>query len=224
MSPILQVNGVTKRFRRGDETVTALDTVSLCIEKNQFVALVGPSGSGKSTLLNLLARFDLPNEGKICIAGIDIGSVSDDALDHFRNITLGFIFQQFNLVKVLSALENVELAMLPQKLSRKERRKRALVMLEAVGLSHRIHHRADEMSGGQQQRVAIARALVNRPMMLLADEPTGNLDGQTSVAILELLVRMQREIGTTIIVATHDQRVVDIADRVVHMEDGSIAQ
>jgi ABC-type lipoprotein export system ATPase subunit len=220
MHPIVRVEKVNKRFQRGSESIIALDDVSFAIDTPEIVALAGPSGSGKSTLLNLLAKFDTVDSGKIYIGDKDLGAIRDEELDHFRNCHLGFVFQQFNLIKVLSASENVELAMLPQKLPKDERKRRAAEILDAVGLSNRLTHRPDQISGGQQQRVAIARALVNRPKLIIADEPTGNLDSVTGQGILELLRQLNRDLGTTIVIATHDQRVMDMAHRVIKLSDG----
>jgi putative ABC transport system ATP-binding protein len=217
---ILNVAKVSKRFRRGNETVMALDDVSFQVDRPQIVALAGPSGSGKSTLLNMVARFDKSDSGQIFINDEDVGSIPESDLDLFRNRKLGFIFQQFNLVKVLSAVENVELSLLPQGLDKGARRKKALEMLSAVGLKDRVGHRPEQLSGGQQQRVAIARALVGSPRIVVADEPTGSLDGTTACEILTLMKRLNEELETTFIIATHDQRVMDMAHRVITLADG----
>jgi putative ABC transport system ATP-binding protein len=220
MKTILSIRAVGKKFNQGSESIVALDNISFDIEKPQIVALAGPSGSGKSTLLNLLARFDRVDSGQILIDGSDIDQLQDNELDVFRNRQLGFVFQQFNLIKVLSATENVELTLLPQGLSKATRRQRAEEMLSAVGLADRLNHRPDQMSGGQQQRVAIARALVGKPTLVIADEPTGNLDGMTAHEILQLIHRLNQDFQTTFVIATHDHRVMDMAHRVMTLSDG----
>jgi putative ABC transport system ATP-binding protein len=220
MKTILSIRAVGKKFNQGSESIVALDNISFDIEKPQIVALAGPSGSGKSTLLNLLARFDRVDSGQILIDGSDIDQLQDNELDVFRNRQLGFVVQQFNLIKVLSATENVELTLLPQGLSKATRRQRAEEMLSAVGLADRLNHRPDQMSGGQQQRVAIARALVGKPTLVIADEPTGNLDGMTAHEILQLIHRLNQDFQTTFVIATHDHRVMDMAHRVMTLSDG----
>jgi ABC-type lipoprotein export system ATPase subunit len=221
---ILQIENVKKSFLLGRQRVSALRDISFTINEPGLIALVGPSGSGKSTLLNILAGFDGVDAGRVSIGGVDITQMSARALDRFRNVSLGFIFQQFNLIKVLTARENVEVPLLPQKISSSERSARANEILSKVGLAERTEHRPDELSGGQQQRVAIGRALITRPQVVLADEPTGNLDSRTSREILSLLRHMREEYGTTFVIATHDPRVVEIADHVVEIEDGVIKQ
>lgn len=217
---ILDVSNVSKRFVRGDEIISALDSVSFTINQPEIIALAGPSGSGKSTLLNVLARFDHIDGGQILIDGEDIAKVAERELDLFRNRKLGFVFQGFNLIKVLSATENVELALVSHGYTKQARRKMAQDMLAEVGLSDRLNHRPTQLSGGQQQRVAIARALAGKPKLVIADEPTGNLDSHTAQEILGLMGRLNKEFHTTFLVATHDQRVMAASARVITMQDG----
>lgn len=220
MESVLELREVTKSYWRGAHEVRALRGVSFTIDRPQVVALVGPSGSGKSTLLNAIARFDQIDKGSITVAGIDVHEVSEADLDRFRNKTLGFVFQQFNLLPVLTAAENVELALLPRSLPRRERRGRAEAILRTVGLGERLAHFPSQLSGGQQQRVALARALVGGPAVVIADEPTGNLDAATTHDVLSLIRELKQELGTTFLVATHDPRVMDMADRVLTLVDG----
>ncbi len=224
MTPILEIDAISKYYQRGEERITALDCVSFLIEQPSVNAIAGPSGSGKSTLLSMLARFDQPDSGYICIDGIRLDSIAGHELDQFRNAKLGFVFQQFNLIGVLSATENVELALAPRTLSKKEKRRRAIAALEMVGLAHRLGHKPSELSGGQQQRVAIARALVNQPRLVIADEPTGNLDSKTAHELLMLIDTLNREMQTTFMIATHDQRVIEMAHRVIYLDDGKVQQ
>jgi len=220
MAAILEVDTISKYYLRGDERIVALDRVSFRIEQPSVTAIAGPSGSGKSTLLGMLARFDRPDSGSISVDGERLDQIAEPKLDQYRNRKLGFVFQQFNLVGTLTAQENVELALAPQKLSPAERSRRAIEALQMVGMDHRLKHEPSELSGGQQQRVAIARALVNRPSLVIADEPTGNLDGKTAQQLLELIGSLNRQVGTTFVIATHDQRVMDMAHSVVRLADG----
>ncbi|MBV6322627.1 ABC transporter ATP-binding protein [Duganella violaceipulchra] len=220
MAAILEVDAVSKHYLRGDERIVALDRVSFRIDQPSVTAIAGPSGSGKSTLLGMLARFDRPDSGSISVDGERLDQIAEPKLDQYRNRKLGFVFQQFNLVGTLTAQENVELALAPQKLSPAERSRRAIEALQMVGMDHRLRHEPSELSGGQQQRVAIARALVNRPSLVIADEPTGNLDGKTAQQLLELIGSLNRQVGTTFVIATHDQRVMDMAHSVVRLADG----
>lgn len=220
MAAILEVDKVCKAYRRGGERIVALEDITFSIGQPSVTAVAGPSGSGKSTLLGMLARFDLPDSGAIAVDGQRLDRIADAQLDHYRNRKLGFVFQQFNLVGTLSARENVELALAPQALPAAERRGRATAALELVGMAHRQDHAPRELSGGQQQRVAIARALVNRPGLVIADEPTGNLDGGTARQLLELIDDLNRRTATTFVIATHDQRVIDMAHRVIRLQDG----
>ncbi|WP_332855730.1 ABC transporter ATP-binding protein [Duganella sp. S19_KUP01_CR8] len=220
MAAILEVDAVSKHYLRGDERIVALDRVSFRIDHPSVTAIAGPSGSGKSTLLGMLARFDRPDSGSISVDGERLDQIAEPQLDQYRNRKLGFVFQQFNLVGTLTAQENVELALAPQKLAPAERSRRAIEALQMVGMDHRLKHEPSELSGGQQQRVAIARALVNRPSLVIADEPTGNLDGKTAQQLLELIGNLNRQVGTTFVIATHDQRVMDMAHSVVRLADG----
>ena len=220
MAAILEVDAVSKHYLRGGERIVALDQVSFRIDQPSVTAIAGPSGSGKSTLLGMLARFDRPDSGSISVDGERLDLIAETQLDQYRNRKLGFVFQQFNLVGTLTAQENVELALAPQALSPAERSRRAVAALEMVGMDHRLKHEPSELSGGQQQRVAIARALVNRPSLVIADEPTGNLDGKTAQQLLELIDNLNRQVGTTFVIATHDQRVMEMAHGVVRLADG----
>jgi len=219
----LIVDGLSKKYTLGGSVVSALNGVSFVVPDAEVVAVCGPSGSGKSTLFNLIARFDLPDAGSITVDGVSIGSIAQAGLDKFRNRTIGFVFQRFNLIPVLSAVENVELALTPQSISSTLRRRKAEEALDAVGLSARRHHKPDQLSGGQQQRVAVARALVCEPKLVLADEPTGNLDAKSAESILELIDRLYVSHKTCFLVATHDPRVVQAAHRVITLVDGRIS-
>lgn len=223
MAPIVDVRQVSKHFRRGDERIAALDQVSFRIERPSVVAVAGPSGSGKSTLLGMLARFEQPDSGSIHLDGAALDALAEHELDAFRSSKLGFVFQNFNLVGTLTAQENVELALATSPLARHERRQAACEALAMVGMDQRLGHTPAQLSGGQQQRVAIARALARRPKLVIADEPTGNLDSRTAQQLLELVDRLHRELGTTFIIATHDQRVMDMAGQVLRLEDGKVA-
>jgi len=217
---LVRLEQVVKSFRRGGETLTVLDGLDMEIPRGSFEALMGPSGSGKSTLLNLIAGLDRATSGKVIVAGNDLGAMSDGQLAAFRARHLGFIFQSYNLMPVLTAAENVELPLLLTKLPRAERRKRALIALRVVGLEDRTDHHPRQLSGGQEQRVAIARALVNDPTILVADEPTGDLDRKSADAILDLLVRLNKEMGKTIVMVTHDPAAAERATVVRRMDKG----
>jgi len=219
--PLVAVSDLTKTYVVGQTVVPALRGVSLAIDRGEFVAVMGSSGSGKSTLMNLLGCLDAPSSGTYHLAGQDVLRLSSNKLAAVRNTSIGFVFQQFNLLARATALENVELPMVYAGLGRRERRRRARNALAQVGLSEREHHRPSQLSGGQQQRVAIARALVNRPLLLLADEPTGALDSATSDEIMAALVRLN-EGGLTVIVVTHDAEVARYARRVIHFKDGRV--
>lgn len=222
---VVRVDRVSKEYRLGEQNVRALDDVSLSIEPGAFLAIAGPSGSGKSTLLNLIGCIDTPSSGRIEIDGRDVSGQSPDQLADLRARSIGFIFQTFNLLPVLSAAENVEypLLQLPE-MSRAERRERVAAMLELVGLQRFGHHRPSQLSGGQRQRVAIARALVTRPRIVLADEPTANLDHKTGEGILRLMKDINRRSGTTFVFSTHDRKVMATSDHMVRIEDGRIYQ
>jgi putative ABC transport system ATP-binding protein len=222
---VVQVDHVCKDYRLGEQTVRALDDVSLAIEEGVFLAIAGPSGSGKSTLLNLIGCIDTPSSGRIVIDGKDVSGRTPDQLADLRARTIGFIFQTFNLLPVLSAEENVEYPLLQMReVGRDERRARVAKMLEIVGLSRFAGHRPNQLSGGQRQRVAIARALVTRPRIVLADEPTANLDHKTGEGILSLMQDINRRSGTTFIFSTHDRKVMSKANRLVRIEDGRVYQ
>jgi len=222
---VVRVENVSKQYRLGDQLVPALSSVSLNIEQGVFMAIAGPSGSGKSTLLNLIGCIDTPTSGRILIDDHDVSSKNPDQLAALRARTIGFIFQTFNLLPVLSAEENIEYPLLQFKtLSAADRRRRVQRYLEVVELSDFAHHRPNQLSGGQRQRVAIARALVVHPRIILADEPTANLDHKTGGRILRLMRRINRQTGTTFVFSTHDQRVIDMAIRRVDLEDGEIVR
>lgn len=220
--PIIQLQNVTKIYSVGEVETRALDSVSLNIEESEFTALVGPSGSGKTTLLQLMGCLDRPNRGSIKINGRDVSRFNANQRADLRRETIGFIFQFFALVPVLTAYENVELPLLLNSLSIRERQERVLEMLEAVGLSDRADHRPDQLSGGEQQRVAIARALGPHPTLVLADEPTANLDTANGAQAMEIMRRLNEQTGTAFVFATHDPRVMAFARRVVKMQDGRI--
>jgi putative ABC transport system ATP-binding protein len=222
MSEVIRIENLSKIYENGPLQVKALDHVSLTIEEGEFVAIMGASGSGKSTLMNIIGCLDRATEGEYLLDGINIKEKKDDELSHIRNANIGFVFQFFNLIARTSALRNVELPMIYAKLDRQERHQRALQLLEDVGLADRGHHLPNELSGGQKQRVAIARALANNPSILLADEPTGNLDSQSSVEIMEIFQRLNRERGTTVIVVTHEPDISQFAQRVLTFRDGKI--
>jgi len=219
------MEGLSKAYRLGDATVVALRDINLNIDDGVFLAIAGPSGSGKSTLLNLIGCIDTPSAGRIFVAGHDVTGRSADDLAALRARTIGFIFQNFNLLPVLSAAENVEYPLLQlRELSKAQRRERVRHYLDIVGLSRFAHHRPNQLSGGQRQRVAIARALAVHPKIILADEPTANLDHKTGGRILRLMRKINRSTGATFVFSTHDQRVIDMADRRVDLEDGAIVR
>jgi putative ABC transport system ATP-binding protein len=218
--PIVQVRGVSKRFARDGFEVVALDRVTLDIQPGDFLALMGPSGSGKSTLLNLLAGIDQCTEGEVDVLGTNLDRLSESQLAVWRNRHIGYIFQTFNLVPVLTAYENVELPLLLTKLSKAQRRKNVETALELVGLSDRMHHQPRQLSGGQEQRVAIARAIVTDPDLVLADEPTGNLDARSGEEILNILSTLNRELKKTIVMVTHDPHAANYATHQLHLEKG----
>jgi putative ABC transport system ATP-binding protein len=220
---LIELDSVCKVYANGDVSVPALRGVSLTVQRGEFIALVGPSGSGKSTLMNILGCLDTPTSGTYRFDGQEVGLLGRTALARLRNEKLGFVFQGFNLLKRHSAIENVELPLLYAGISAQQRRERARALLETVHLGDRLHHHPSQLSGGQQQRVAIARALVNRPQVLLADEPTGNLDSVTGVEILAEFRRLNAEQGQTIILVTHDPSIAACAPRLVTIKDGLVA-
>jgi putative ABC transport system ATP-binding protein len=222
MPPIIKVENVSKSYRRDSFEIPVLNNTSLEIQEGDFIALMGPSGSGKTTLLNLIAGIDKPNKGRIVIGGTDIASLSESALARWRSNNVGFVFQFYNLLPVLNAFENVELPLLLTSLSRSERKKRVEIALNAVGLGDRIHHYPKQLSGGQEQRVAIARAFVTDPVIIVADEPTGDLDKQSADEILVLLERLNQEFKKTIVMVTHDPRAAEKAHTVRHLDKGEL--
>jgi putative ABC transport system ATP-binding protein len=219
---IVELRGVSKSYRRGNQTVRVLDGISFDIADGEFLAMMGPSGSGKSTLLNLIAGIDKPDSGTVSVAGVDITALSETGLANWRSSSVGFIFQFYNLIPVLTAFENVELPLLLTGLSRRKRQEHIETVLSLVNLSDRMDHYPSELSGGQQQRVAIARAMVADPAILVADEPTGDLDRVSAAEILSLMDRLVSDFGKTIIMVTHDPRAAERARRVVHLEKGEL--
>ena len=217
---LVEIRGLTKYYQRGGQIIPVLVDINLDVRVGDYLALMGPSGSGKSTLLNLIAGIDKPSGGTIKVAGVDIGRLSDGDLAAWRAAHVGFIFQFYNLMPVLTAFENVELPLLLAALSRRERRERVEIALSLVGLGDRADHYPGELSGGQQQRVAIARALITDPTLIVADEPTGDLDRVTGEEILALLERLNRELSKTILIVTHDPKAAEKARRIVHLEKG----
>ena len=222
--PLVRATNVHKTFKRGTERIDVLQGVNLQIEKGAFLGLMGPSGSGKMTLLNLIGGLDSPTEGSIQVAGVDIGGLSGSALSRWRARHIGFIFQLYNLLPVLTAERNVELPLLLTRLSKAERRRHVEVALRVVGLSDRARHYPRQLSGGQEQRVGIARAIVTDPTLLLCDEPTGDLDRKAGDEILDLLQALNREHGKTIIMVTHDPRAAERATEVLHLEKGTLME
>jgi len=221
---IVQVTGLKKDLTTGQAIVHALRGVDLTVEEGEYLAVVGPSGSGKTTLLGLIGGLDAPTEGRVVVTGVDITELGEDRLAEIRNAAVGFVFQFFNLIPTLTALENVELPVQFAARARFDPSRRARELLELVGLGDRLRHRPPELSGGEQQRTAIARALANDPPLLLVDEPTGNLDSATGEEVLRLLRRLCDESGQTVIVVTHDPRVAAYADRVAFLQDGRIVE
>ncbi|MBX2998321.1 MAG: ABC transporter ATP-binding protein [Caldilineaceae bacterium] len=219
---MIQARGLTKVYQMGDVEVKALRGTNLDIFPGEMVSIMGPSGSGKSTLMNIIGCLDVPTSGVFRLDGIDVSRLDDDRLAEIRSKKIGFVFQSFNLLARTTALANVELPLIYAGMSGRERRKRAAESLEMVGLGNRLDHKPNELSGGQQQRVAIARALINRPKLILADEPTGNLDTKTSDEIMRLFQQLNRERGMTIIFVTHDPETADYCQRVIHIRDGQI--
>lgn len=221
MNRLIEIKDLCKIYNPGENEVRALDHVSLSIDKGELVAIIGQSGSGKSTLMNMLGCLDVPTSGQYFLNGKDVSALSDDELSDIRNLEIGFIFQGFNLIGNLTAKENVELPLIYRGVKKQERERLALESLKMVGLSHRINHKPNEMSGGQQQRVAIARAIAAKPPVILADEPTGNLDSASSREILQILKELHVG-GRTVILITHDDKIADQAKRVIRILDGKI--
>jgi putative ABC transport system ATP-binding protein len=222
MNNVIELKGIKKNYLLGNMEIPALKGIDLEIQRNEYVALMGPSGSGKSTMMNILGCLDTATAGTYLLNEKDVSNLSEEQLAEIRNIEIGFVFQTFNLLPRLNALENVELPMIYKGVDKKERRARAKEVLQMVGLSERMDHKPNELSGGQRQRVAIARALVNNPSIILADEPTGNLDSKTSVEIMEILNKIHAQ-GNTVILVTHEEDIAEFANRVIRLKDGIIA-
>jgi putative ABC transport system ATP-binding protein len=221
-TPLVQISHVAKSYRRGVQTVPVLTDITLSIAEGNFVALMGPSGSGKSTLLNLIAGIDRPDSGELLVGGLDITRLPEAALADWRAANVGFIFQFYNLMPVLSAFENVELPLMLTRLTRQERRERVAMVLDMVNMADRMSHYPSELSGGQQQRVAIARALITDPKLIVADEPTGDLDRNSAADVLTMLQRLNDKLGKTIIMVTHDAHAAGAAKALVHLEKGEL--
>ena len=221
---LVEIHNVSKHFHKGGETITPLDNVSLSLEEGDFLSLMGSSGTGKSTLLNLIAGIDRPDEGKIIVSGTDITQLSRNRLAQWRAVNIGYIFQTHNLVPVLTAYENVELPLLLLSMSRRERQRRINVALEAVDLIDRAEHYPRQLSGGQEQRVGIARAVVAHPKLVVADEPTGDLDPTTSSQILQLLLRLNQELNITLLMVTHDRDAAAVASRQIQLAAGQLRE
>jgi putative ABC transport system ATP-binding protein len=219
---VVQARGVSKIFKRDVFQVTALDDVSIDIAKGDFLALMGPSGSGKTTLLNMIAAIDRPTSGELLVAGQDIFRFNDGQIARWRNEHIGYVFQTFNLIPVLTAFENVELPLLLTRLNAQQRRDHVLTALKLVGLEERVHHLPKQLSGGQEQRVAIARAIVSDPTLLLADEPTGDLDSHSATEVLEILKRLNEDFNKTIVMVTHDPNAASYAHIIRHLEKGML--
>ncbi len=221
---LVTIENLTKSYRRGAQEIRVLNDVSLTVRRSEFLALMGPSGSGKTTLLNLIAGIDRPDSGRLVVGDTDIVKLSESELSKWRASNVGFIFQFYNLIPVLNALENVELPLLLTSLSRSERRDHATAALEAVGLADRLDHRPGELSGGQQQRVAIARAIVTDPLLIVADEPTGDLDRKSASDVMDLLGQLNSEFEKTIIMVTHDPRAAKKSETVLYLDKGVLAE
>ena len=221
MHPVIQLNSIRKNYELGKVVIEVLKGLSLTINKAEYVALMGPSGSGKSTLMNIIGCLDTPTDGEYILAGQSVSGMSEDALAGVRNKEIGFVFQQFNLLPRLTALENVALPLVYAGVSKKERTERAKEVLSMVNLADRSHHKPNELSGGQNQRVAIARALVNRPSIILADEPTGNLDSKTSGEIMAIFEQIHTS-GNTVVLVTHEEDIAEHARRIIRLRDGVI--
>lgn len=223
-APLVSIRHLAKSYQRGAQTVPVLSDISLDIAAGDFIALMGPSGSGKSTLLNLIAGIDRPDSGELLVGGVDISELPEASLADWRAAHVGFIFQFYNLMPVLTAFENVELPLMLTRLGRAERRERVEMVLGMVGLADRMDHYPTELSGGQQQRVAIARALITDPTLIVADEPTGDLDRSSATDILAMLQRLNSDLGKTIIMVTHDAHAAEAARSLVHLEKGELLQ
>jgi putative ABC transport system ATP-binding protein len=223
MAAIAELKNVTRTYKMGEETLHALDSVSFTVNQGEFIAITGPSGSGKSTLANIIGGLDKPDAGTVVVDGIDLSHAHDHQLSTYRNHTIGFVFQSFNLQATSTALENVMLPLMFSGMKAKERKARAAECLKIVGLEDRMGHHPSELSGGQRQRVAIARALATKPEIIIADEPTGNLDSERGKEIMEVLRKLNHD-GVTLIIITHDMSIADLAGRVVHIKDGQLTE
>jgi putative ABC transport system ATP-binding protein len=223
MPAAVELSNVTRAYKMGDEVIRALDNVSVTIHPAEFVAITGPSGSGKSTLANIIGGLDVPDSGSVTIGGMQLARAADRDLSEYRNNTIGFVFQSFNLQATATALENVALPLVLGRMPARQRRARATECLEMVGLGDRLRHKPSQLSGGQRQRVAIARALATRPSIIIADEPTGNLDSERGASIVELLKRLNDD-GITLIVITHDAATATMARRILHIKDGRLTE
>ncbi|OQY21036.1 MAG: macrolide ABC transporter ATP-binding protein [Anaerolineaceae bacterium 4572_32.1] len=220
--PVIAIEDITKVYRMGKVEVHALRGVSLQVHEGEFLSIMGPSGSGKSTMMNMIGCLDRPTSGRYFLAGVDVGNLNDDQLAHIRNQQIGFVFQTFNLLPRTTALQNVELPLIYAGVRGSKRKKRARAALEAVGLGDRLNHRPNELSGGERQRVAIARALVSDPAIILADEPTGNLDSKSGAEVVSIFQRLNRERGITVVFVTHDPEIAAHTRRIVRLHDGQI--
>lgn len=223
MPALIELKGITKTYHLGDETLNALDNISLNIQSGEFVAIIGPSGSGKSTLANIIGGLDRPSNGSVVVDGNDLSHVRDNTLSDYRNRHIGFVFQSFNLQGSQTAIENVMLPLVFSRVKPKERKARAIECLQQVGLGDRLNHRPSQLSGGQRQRVAIARALAGKPSIIIADEPTGNLDTARGDEIMKLLKDLNKE-GLTLLIITHDMNVAHQAHRIIQIKDGRVAR
>jgi putative ABC transport system ATP-binding protein len=223
-APIVRIRNLSKIYAQGEIQVTALDSISLDIAAGEFLTLMGPSGSGKSTLLHILAGIDRPTRGQCLVQDVDVTQLNESELADWRNHNVGFVFQTFNLIPVLTAFENVELPLLLTRLNARDRRRRVEAALALVGLADRMHHLPKQLSGGQEQRVAIARALVTDPQLIVADEPTGNLDAHSAHDVLQVLQLLSREAGKTVIMVTHDPKAAAFGSRSVHLEKGELTK
>ena len=221
---VVETENLTMTYKIKDHEVIALNKVNLKIERGDFIAIMGPSGSGKTTLINIIGGLDRPSKGRVILDGDDLNEMNETALTQLRCRKIGFVFQSYNLIPILTALENVELPTVAAKLTGEEGRARALNILNQVGLGDRLNHRPLELSGGEQQRVAVARALVNSPSIVLADEPTGNLDSETGLQLINLIRKLNRESGVTFIICTHDQMVAQHANRIIRIKDGNLVR
>lgn len=221
-NPIIRIKNIRKVYRMGDERIPAINNISLDIDQGEICCLLGKSGSGKSTLLNLVAGLEKPTKGEIIFNNLHMERMNEDQLASFRQKYVGFVFQSYNLLSTLTALENVALPLIFKKVPKSIRNARAMKMLEAVGLSKRANHKPSEMSGGQQQRVSIARAFINNPQVVFADEPTGNLDTKTTYEMMDLITRLSRENNQTLVIVTHDLEISAYADRIIHLSDGNV--